>query len=503
MIQHQKVGARAACMMAVALLAGGALACGNRAIQGCTTDSQCALGRTCVNGECQYATAGTGGTGGGNGGTGGAGGNVSTTRTWDVGETVNRDVDILMMIDNSRSMLPLQNKLLTNFPVFTQTLESLPDGLPNLHLAIVSSDMGAGRNTIQLCNNDQGIFQAIPRGTCTATNLMPGQNFISNVNGVANYTGAIEDVFTCIAALGQDGCGFEAQLNSVVRALGADGYTPPPENTGFLRTNAYLAIVLFTNEDDCSVPADSDLFDTNSRLVSDPLGPLQSFRCNEYGHLCGTPPAPPSRTVAADYQNCVPAEDKGQLIPVYTFADQIKALKADPNKIMVAAIAGLPTPYHVSLAAPLIAQDPQMWPQIDHSCMENSGEFADPGVRLAAFTQAFGANGLYLTTCAPSFAPALQQIAQKIGALMDKGCLQGPFALDANGRPDCAVTQQTFTASGSVTSMVIPDCDTTAATPCWKLTSDPLCAGGSRFQAVGGGTLSAGVSYQISCAVTN
>src|SRR5262245_49842920 len=67
-------------------------------------------------------------------------------------ETVNRDVDILFMIDNSRSMLPLQQKLLTNFPIFMQTLQALPMGLPNVHIAVVSSDMGAGANSVELCN---------------------------------------------------------------------------------------------------------------------------------------------------------------------------------------------------------------------------------------------------------------------------------------------------------------------------------------------------------------
>jgi hypothetical protein len=389
-------------------------------------------------------------------------------------ETVNRDVDILFMIDNSRSMLPLQTKLLTNFPVFMQVLEGLPMGLPNVHIAVVSSDMGAGRNQVELCNNDQGFFQAQPRGTCTMNPLMPGQNFISNVNGVANYTGTIEAAFTCIAALGQDGCGFEAQLESVVRALGADGYAVPNQNTGFLRKNAFLSLIYITNEDDCSVPSDSNLFDPNSRLVSDPLGPLQSFRCNEYGHLCGTPPAAPSRTVAADYQNCVPAEEMGQLIPVHTIADQIKALKADPSKILVAVIAGLPTTYHVSLTAPLIAQDPQMWPQIDHSCMENSGEYADPSIRLNAFVNAFGSNGLFLSICADSFAPALQTIAEQIGKTLGPKCVEGTLAdkdlTTAGIQPDCTVVDHTFDDAGNQIDTTVPACaDNNNTPPCWQL----------------------------------
>jgi hypothetical protein len=441
---------------------------------------------------------------GGSGGPGGIDGSTSMTQSWYVQALSPRDVDILVMVDNSRSMLPLQAKLIGSFPVFMQVLENLPQGLPNLHLAVVSSDMGAGRNAVELCNNDQGIFQSTPRGTCLASGLMPGNSYISNVNGVANYTGALEDVFSCVAALGQDGCGFEAQLNSVVRALGADGFSPPVENANFLRASALLAIVLFTNEDDCSVPGDSDLFDPSSRLVSDPLGPLTSYRCNEYGHLCNG--APPPRTSAMSFAPgaCVPAEEQGQLIPVHTLVQQIKSLKPDPSQIVVAAIAGPTDPYSVSLTAPLIAQDPSMWPQIDHSCMQNSGEYAGPGVRLATFVKAFGDNGLYVTVCAPSFAPALQTIAEKIGGAAVHECLQGSFALDSGGQPNCAVVQQSVTSSGSTTSTPIPACKVTAgAAPCWDLTSDPTrCADGLWFSMQGNPT-SPGAVVMVNCSVTN
>jgi hypothetical protein len=518
MIWSERVGALVAGLVAVAGVGVAGRSCGGNAITTCASDSDCSLGRSCIQGSCQVGTAmGAGGGIGGKGGFGGFGGagvdagtgvggsSGAMIQSWYVQPMGARDVDILMMIDNSRSMLPLQQKLLANFPVFMQVLESLPQGLPNLHLAVVSSDMGAGVNQVELCNDDQGIFQSMSRGTCVASGLLPGQNFISNVNGVANYTGALEDVFSCIAALGQDGCGFEAQLHSVVRALGADGFNPPVENAGFLRSDALLAIVLLTNEDDCSVPADSDLFDTSSRLVSDPLGPLQSFRCNEYGHLCNG--APPSRTMASSFGPgaCVPAEEQGQLIPVHTLVEQVKSLKADPTQIVVAAIAGLPDPYSVSLTAPLIAQDPSMWPQVDHSCMESTGEYADPGVRLSSFVKAFGDNGLYLTVCAPSFAPALQVVANKIGTVMGHQCLQGSFVLDQSGRPTCSVVQESVSSNGGTVSTPIPSCSTTAgAGPCWNLTADATsCADGLLFSMQAGPGVGDGGLLMISCSVTN
>ena len=141
-----------------------------------------------------------------------------------------------------------QDNLIRNFPTFMATLQGDPAGLlPNFHIAVVSQDMGAGDGSIAGCGNDangfpagqQGILQHTARGTCSATNLLPGATFISNVAGVANYTGNVEDVFGCIAALGESGCGFTHQFAAVLRALGADGRVPPAENTGALpRTTA-------------------------------------------------------------------------------------------------------------------------------------------------------------------------------------------------------------------------------------------------------------------------
>ena len=125
--------------------------------------------------------------------------------------------------------------------------------------------MGAGDGSVAGCSatgGDKGIFQFSPRGTCMATNLQAGATFISNVGGQANYTGHVADVFTCIAALGQAGCGFEHQLAAVLRALGADGSPAPAENEGFLRPDALLAIVVLTNEDDCSEVPGIPLFDS-------------------------------------------------------------------------------------------------------------------------------------------------------------------------------------------------------------------------------------------------
>ena len=90
------------------------------------------------------------------------------------------DLDVLFMIDNSSSMTEMQQKLEDQLPQFVSALEALPMGLPNIHIAVVSSDMGApGDATGSIgCTSlgDQGMFQNQPRGTCTGPPLAAGRN---------------------------------------------------------------------------------------------------------------------------------------------------------------------------------------------------------------------------------------------------------------------------------------------------------------------------------------
>jgi hypothetical protein len=391
-------------------------------------------------------------------------------------ETVNRDIDMLFMIDDSASMAPLIDKLTANFPSFTNYLKALPGGLPNVHIAVVSSDLGAGPETrIQFCapNGQDAEFHDQITPGCTVANLglAADQHFISNINGMPNYdpTLDISQVFGCIANLGDRGCGFEHQLQSVARALGADpAYPLPAKNSGtdpngapFLRPQAYLAIIMLTNEDDCSAPPSTGLFSPNQVHVTDQLGQLASYRCNRFGHVCGTPPVPPPSDMAtADISPCHSAED-GQLLTISSLAQEIKALKADPSQIIVSVIGGLPTPYIVDLGAPLTAGDP-MAPSIRHACTTagtNPPEYADPGVRLADFVSAFGQNGLFLPICTDSFTPALTQIGTLIGKALAPKCITGTIAKNANGQDDCTIISHSFDQNNMQTDAVLPHWD--------------------------------------------
>ena len=106
------------------------------------------------------------------------------------------------------------------------TLQSAAQGLPNIHVAVISSDMGAGDGSVAGCDTmggKQGIFQYTPRGTCTASGLERTRRTSRTSAAPGTTPGNLPDVFTCIAAIGETGCGFEHQFASILRALGADG----------------------------------------------------------------------------------------------------------------------------------------------------------------------------------------------------------------------------------------------------------------------------------------
>jgi hypothetical protein len=397
---------------------------------------------------------------------------------------INRNVDVIFMVDDSASMTPQQSQLLAAFPSYVDVLQGLPGGLPNLHLGVVSSSMGAGRNpSIDHCpqGGDQGVFHTKPLGpSCARASLNAGQNFIINVNGQANYTGTLADVFGCIALLGEAGCGFEHQLESVLRALGADGAPPPPQNANFLRPDALLQVVLLTNEDDCSAPPDSDLFDSSSTTVADPLGPLQSYRCNEFGHLCGgkAPPRQPPGEVDLS-GTCVSAED-GRLIRVQDITTALKHLKADPSKVFVAALAAPPNPYKVNVGPSQIKGDPSLWPYVEHSCTlsdASTGDitYGDPAVRISQLTHAFGSNGYFQSICT-DFGAALKAIAGQIANVIGTPCF--PAGVDPS---KCSLTDSVIDANGLIHDVPLRRCtDASDLGPCWDVpTTGGNCPAGA------------------------
>ena len=183
----------------------------------------------------------------------------------------------------------MQDNLVRNFPTFMNRLMD-PPGLPDLHVAVISTDMGAGDGSIAGCDatgGKNGIFQYQPRADCTSTGLAPGATFIADDGTNRNYTGTSP---TCSGASRRWANPAAASSTSSQRSRAR--WAPMAarrrrRTRGSCAPTRFLVILVLTNEDDCSAPAGSDFYDTmtNMTLASD-LGPPLNFRCNEFGHLC-------------------------------------------------------------------------------------------------------------------------------------------------------------------------------------------------------------------------
>src|SRR3954447_15555034 len=155
-----------------------------------------------------------------------------------------------------------------------------------------------------------------------------GERFIVSADAGTknNFQGKIEDVFSCLANAGSMGCGFEHQLQAIRLAL-YENFTP--ENRGFLRPEAYLGIILLTDEDDCSAPQDTTLF-TDDGLYA---GTSASFRCAQVGHVCGGA-VPPVAMLEAPLASCHAAPG-GKLIGVQEIVDSVRAVKPRPDQQII------------------------------------------------------------------------------------------------------------------------------------------------------------------------
>jgi hypothetical protein len=465
------------------------------------------------------SVGGAGGRGGGGGsGPGGAAGGGVLMRT--ITQTLRPKLDLLFMIDNSQSMAPLQAKMSAQLGSFMDALvDPVSHALPDLHVAVISSSFGGGAwSNVNQCGSgshpgdDRGFFQQGPggagMGSCSM--LHAGATYLANGDGTsgANFDNDIRDAFRCIALLGDTGCGFESQFESTYYALyyaqqkygtEADQNT---QNGGFLRDDAVLAIVMLTNEDDCSVASDSLLLNpaVNSVMDVTGLGALWSYRCNEFGHLCDGQPPPhdPPGAAGVVLNNCVSAEldgktdDKvtdpngrpdpshGHLWPtVREFSDYVHSFKRNADDILVAAIAGPVTPYKVVPQVNAAAMG-ETDPAIAHSCVQPTAadpEYADPAVRIKQWVDTFGSNGIFYPICSDNLNKAMVGIADKIHQKLSGACLPGNVAWvnDANHAEghQCQVTRATKdVATGVVSTISLPECDATVGNaPCYRLSA--------------------------------
>jgi hypothetical protein len=369
-----------------------------------------------------------------------------------------RDVDVLFIVDNSGSMREEQVSLRRELPKLVRALttgdrdgDGVSDGpaVRSLHLGVVSSDMGlVGISDIEKCEGlgDDGILQNVPHpevGDCQPS-YPP---FITYVAGTSDVEATAND-FACIAMLGTDGCGFEQQLESGLKALwpsiDIDPTTSRPftrnritflgdangfgrqshgdtENAGFLRNEtgqgpSLLVIVLVTDEEDCSSA------DTSHFTPAHFLDPSSELAMQDLNLRCFYNP-----------QN---------LYALERYYTGFRALRpGNEQLVMFAAITGVPPDLVTADALDdaglydRIQRDPRMQQAIDPSRTEEQGGNllpscdtptgkAYPPRRIVELARRFGSNGIVQSICQEDFGPALDVILGRVGARIENPCAE-------------------------------------------------------------------------------
>jgi len=190
---------------------------------------------------------GTDGGGGGNSDGGGA------TEFADAGPAeVCSKMDILFVIDDSGSMGEEQGNLGQNFPQFINVLDEYmaADGLLDYRIAVTTT----GRDVDYVIDPSLGLpiplpFPEIPMSESGDNGVMRQECGMSQ-RWIDRTDSNVSSTFSCVANVGTSGPSLEMPLLATQMALGdrvTDG-----TNAGFLRDDALLAVVILTDEDDCS-----------------------------------------------------------------------------------------------------------------------------------------------------------------------------------------------------------------------------------------------------------
>lgn len=334
------------------------------------------------------------------------------------------DVDLLLVIDNSGSMQQEQQKLAREIPRLVSALTSPPDrdgdgeadwnAVESLQVAVVTTDLGTSgqgvfdsRGTCADWGDDGALRGEIPSTTigCTPGSVDPVQ---------AWSTGDDPDAFAqrvgCVAQAGTDGCGFEQQLAAATRALGKDGRFP--------RREALLAIVLLSDEEDCS--------------LADPAG----FYAGVTGY-------------AAPNEFCT--KNPQYLRPVAELLETMRGGRSD-EQIFFAAIAGIPLDMSGRTPAEILA-DGRMSYVYDGSpealapaCTAppepgtTRPQVATPGRRLVELAGLLPGSYVH-SICADDFSPAISNLAALIGARIGQVCVARELEPRDDGSVDCVVRE--------------------------------------------------------------
>jgi hypothetical protein len=323
-------------------------------------------------------------------------------------------VDVLVVVDNSKSMVEEQENMARQFPLLIDNLLDPPIDpttgrrahvpVTDLHLGVVSTDMGTGGYTIETCTDpvdgDDGVLQHDPSPVASGCSASY-PHYLSYDSDAPDPDAArrLGTDFGCIAMLGTDGCGFEQQLEAARRAF--KHAAPGGLNDRFLREDTVLMVLWLTDEEDCSV-ADPAIFDPDDSA----LGVL-NLRCFLHPYM---------------------------VHPVERYVTALRGLREGSVwPVLLGMIVGVPPgEKHCNgfgdllgdcLDVPLMQEvvDPTEPTRLRYSCETEMGA-ALPPRRFVELAQAFGRNAYVHSICQEDYEPALTGLSMMVNSLADASC---------------------------------------------------------------------------------
>ena len=381
--------------------------------------------------------------------------------TKDIPAVIRRTADILFVIDDSGSMEEEQASLRANFGRFTGVLETLEGGMPDVHIGVVTSDLGTSATDGSTAGAAFGCANHGDDGVMHGASMVTGNYIVDDGHGSHNYAGALDDAFSALADVGHAGCGIEQHLGAMERAL------ENPANAGFVRPDAYLAVIVIGDEDDCSL-AKSGLFGSATQ------GPAVNFACTSDGVECDD--TPNDMTTPGDRTNCHPSDHAQWVESVDRYATFLQHAKQDPRDVVVAGIVGDPTPFSITTDSNTSVLAP--------SCTyagSGGDQHAFPAVRTSDFLDQFPLT-TRSTICGADLSGAMTQIGVLLKGAFGDPCFETQLA-DADPStpeldPDCTVTDvRRIPNEPDQEVAVIPACGTAHPIPCWQAVEDDVQCG--------------------------
>jgi len=255
----------------------------------------------------------------------------------------------------------------------------------------------------------------------------------------------------CMTNVGTTGCMFEQQLVAAARGLNGDGI-----DTGFMRENSLMVVLVVSDEEDCSMEDGPSLFaseevqDQYKRNIA--CGMNQQFlysaaeikqmyadakaRVSDAGKAAGAVLFAAIVGVPYEGDGATACQGKGSEIADCLDFELEEGTMGDPG-----TVTRLP---------PNTTSGPEAT-YFEYACERFDGDTpitqAYPGTRYVALAQEYRSLGYVYSICNPDWTKAMEDIARMIASSRSSGCRAEPLAFDAAAQTSFCDVVMTFSGA--------------------------------------------------------